>query len=89
VFDKVLWQEEEVQWGDFVEYDVVLKSGALSIDRLLQGNKWPGSDSDAIEVVNDIGDLGLCSRWSSCMDCVESVVAIKGIKEGIFLLGPI
>ena len=54
--DKVSWQEEEVQWGDFVEYDVVRKSGALSIDRLLQGNKWPGSDSDAIEVLNVVGD---------------------------------
>jgi len=48
--DRISWQEEEVQWGDFVSYDVVEKSGALSIDRLRQKNQWPGRNGDALEV---------------------------------------
>jgi 8-oxo-dGTP pyrophosphatase MutT (NUDIX family) len=48
--DRISWQEEEVQWGDFVSYDVVEKSRALSIDRLRQKNQWPGRNGDALEV---------------------------------------
>lgn len=47
--DRISWQEEEVQWGDFVPYNTVEKSAALSIDRLRQSKNWPGRDGDALE----------------------------------------
>jgi 8-oxo-dGTP pyrophosphatase MutT (NUDIX family) len=40
--ESVRWQEEEVQWGEFVPYDVVEVAAALSIDRLVGGAYWPG-----------------------------------------------
>lgn len=52
--DKISWQDEEVQWGDFVAYDVVQKSGALSIDRLLAANAWPGKETNAMEALNHV-----------------------------------
>ncbi len=52
--DQISWQEEEVQWGNFVAYDIVQKSGALSIRRLLEANKWPGKDSDIEETLGSI-----------------------------------
>ncbi len=48
--EEVSWQEEEVQWGDFVEYDIVERSSALSIGRLLEANAWPGKDDDAMSM---------------------------------------
>lgn len=44
--DDIQWQEEEVQWGGYVPYDVVVKSAALSIERLIDGNEWPGDFDD-------------------------------------------
>jgi 8-oxo-dGTP pyrophosphatase MutT (NUDIX family) len=47
--DSISWQEEEVQWGDFVPYSTIEKSAALSIERLRQSKNWPGADGDALE----------------------------------------
>lgn len=44
--DDIKWQEEEVQWGGYVPYEVVVKSAALSIKRLINGNEWPGDFDD-------------------------------------------
>lgn len=44
--DDIKWQEEEVQWGGYVPYDVVVKSAALSVERLIDGNEWPGDFDD-------------------------------------------
>jgi len=41
--EKVTWQEDEVQWGDFVPYHTVSASADRSIQRLAESVKWPGS----------------------------------------------
>lgn len=47
--ESIFWQKEEVQWGEFVPYEVVEVAAALSIDRLVQRGTWPGT---ALEVVD-------------------------------------
>jgi len=54
--DSIKWQEEEVAWGGFVPYDVVEKSARLSIDRLKEGGKWPGTGMDEEEESEEVGD---------------------------------
>jgi len=49
--DEIKWQEEEVQWGDFVDYKLVEKSAALSMERLMDSGCWPGSERDCIEAI--------------------------------------
>lgn len=58
--DEVKWQEEEVQWGDFVDYNLVEKSAALSIERLVASGCWPGSerDTNAVEAIRFGSDCG-------------------------------
>jgi len=46
--DSISWQEEEVQWGDFVPYDVVANSAALSIARLRQTGRNDGHASEVL-----------------------------------------
>lgn len=41
--ETVSWQEEEVAWGDFVEYPVIAAAADLSIQRLDKQNAWPGT----------------------------------------------
>uniref|UniRef100_A0A7S2NR84 Nudix hydrolase domain-containing protein n=1 Tax=Leptocylindrus danicus TaxID=163516 RepID=A0A7S2NR84_9STRA len=36
------WQEEEVAWGDYVSYPIIEAAAQLSIERLIEGGKWPG-----------------------------------------------
>jgi len=38
-------QEEEVAWGDFVNYDTVVASADLSMQRLIEKGEWPGGIS--------------------------------------------
>lgn len=48
--DSVTWQEEEVAWGDFVDYDAIVASADLCIHRMIDTGTWPGStpiDMDA------------------------------------------
>lgn len=40
--DHIVWQEEEVEWGAFVPYNIVEAAAQLSIHRLQDNNKWPG-----------------------------------------------
>lgn len=37
------WQEEEVDWGDFVPYPVIVAAADRSIQRLADDSKWPGA----------------------------------------------
>eukprot|EP00546_Thalassionema_frauenfeldii_P018216 CAMPEP_0178907474 /NCGR_PEP_ID=MMETSP0786-20121207/7393_1 /TAXON_ID=186022 /ORGANISM="Thalassionema frauenfeldii, Strain CCMP 1798" /LENGTH=270 /DNA_ID=CAMNT_0020579281 /DNA_START=396 /DNA_END=1205 /DNA_ORIENTATION=- len=41
--DSVKWQDEEVSWGDFVKYDLVVASANLSMNKLMKEGKWPGA----------------------------------------------
>lgn len=40
--ETVTWQKEEVDWGTFVPYSVIM-AAADAIDRLANKNEWPGS----------------------------------------------
>jgi len=40
--ESVAWQEEEVAWGDFVNYNVVMASADLSMQRAASAGTWPG-----------------------------------------------
>jgi len=55
--DEIVWQEEEVSWGDFVSYDKVEKAGALSIGRLYDAGKWSGHESEVFMALKAIQDL--------------------------------
>jgi isopentenyldiphosphate isomerase len=41
--ESIKLQEEEVQWGSFVSYDVINDEAQLSIERLRNSGKWPGT----------------------------------------------
>ena len=41
--ESVTWQEEEVDWGDFVPYPVIVAAADRSIQRLADDSKWPGA----------------------------------------------
>ncbi len=40
--ENISWQQEEVAWGDFVDYDVVQASADLSMQRFASEGTWPG-----------------------------------------------
>lgn len=40
--ETVKWQEEEVAWGDFVDYNVITASADLSMQRAASEGTWPG-----------------------------------------------
>ena len=37
------WQEEEVAWGDFVPYPIIVAAADRSIQRLAETKEWPGA----------------------------------------------
>ena len=41
--ETIRWQEEEVAWGDFVDYGVIAASADLSMQRAASEGTWPGS----------------------------------------------
>ena len=41
--ETVTWQEEEVDWGQFVPYPIIVAAADRSIQRFANGEKWPGS----------------------------------------------
>ena len=41
--ETVTWQEEEVEWGSFIPYEVVVAAADRSIECLASTNEWPGS----------------------------------------------
>lgn len=62
--ERVQWQEEEVQWGDWVSYDVVENAAYLSIQRLKEKGVWPGTgitSSDTFESSNDESSFWISS----------------------------
>ena len=42
--DTIRWQEEEVIWGAFCDYEIIERAANLSIMRLWQKNEWPGRE---------------------------------------------
>mmetsp|Transcript_1906 Transcript_1906/g.4186 ORF Transcript_1906/g.4186 Transcript_1906/m.4186 type:complete len:502 (+) Transcript_1906:138-1643(+) len=48
--EQIQWQEEEVQWGEFVPYNIVACAGSMSISRLIESGTWPGSDEEDKDV---------------------------------------
>jgi 8-oxo-dGTP pyrophosphatase MutT (NUDIX family) len=67
--ERIVWQEEEVAWGAFVPYDIVIVAADHSIRRLIATNKWPGRyllsmpssltvDPNSLELARDID-----SQW--------------------------
>ena len=40
--EQVVWQDEEVAWGGFVDYRVVMASADLSMQRAAFSQTWPG-----------------------------------------------
>jgi 8-oxo-dGTP pyrophosphatase MutT (NUDIX family) len=41
--ETVTWQEEEVDWGNFVPYPIIESAADRSIQRFANDKKWPGS----------------------------------------------
>ena len=41
--EKIVWQDEEVAWGDFVSYEAITAAADLSIQRAANEGTWPGS----------------------------------------------
>jgi hypothetical protein len=39
----VTWQEEEVDWGSFIPYPVILAAADRSIQRFANTQSWPGT----------------------------------------------
>ena len=58
--ETIRWQEEEVSWGEFVNYRVVEKAAELSIKRLIDDEKWPGTGHDDYSLFDSSTD----SRYS-------------------------
>ena len=58
--ETIRWQEEEVSWGEFVNYHVVEKAAELSIKRLIDNEKWPGTGHDDYSLFDSSTD----SRYS-------------------------
>ena len=44
--DTIKWQEEEVDWGDFVSYSLIKRVAAKSVESLVEKNDWPGNHHD-------------------------------------------
>ncbi|MGK3758105.1 MAG: hypothetical protein ACI8RD_010419, partial [Bacillariaceae sp.] len=40
--EHIVWQDEEVAWGDFVNYNVIMASADLSMQRAASAGTWPG-----------------------------------------------
>ena len=40
--ESITWQEEEVAWGEYVPYDIVIVAADMSIERLVEKGDWPG-----------------------------------------------
>jgi isopentenyldiphosphate isomerase len=44
--DTIKWQEEEVDWGDFVSYSLIKRLASKSVERLVDKKEWPGNNND-------------------------------------------
>ena len=66
--ETLAWQEEEVQWGQFVPYDIVEESADLSIERLVNDGAWPGEKvildyEPTIMSLKEKYSEGKCKGW--------------------------
>mmetsp|Transcript_10838 Transcript_10838/g.16153 ORF Transcript_10838/g.16153 Transcript_10838/m.16153 type:complete len:459 (+) Transcript_10838:97-1473(+) len=62
------WQEEEVAWGDFVSYPIIEAAAQLSIERLLEGGKWPGKQQAPVEPLQLEYNDGEWKTWDFVPD---------------------
>ena len=92
--ESISWQEEEVNWGDYMPYDVVQCAGDLSIDRLVKKGVWPGSNVNTDntmsnqqcndEVKRKYGSDTACQTWDFVPDGLLVWEAWKAfVKEQI------
>jgi 8-oxo-dGTP pyrophosphatase MutT (NUDIX family) len=87
--ESIRWQEEEVSWGDFVPYQTVEKAAMLSIKRLIENGKWPGSGDDY--EVTQIKSSSQADNWDFVPDGLLVWVAWlqwlqKGMVDDDFIL---
>ena len=40
--ETISWQEEEVAWGKFVPYNIIMAAADLSMQRAAEKRTWPG-----------------------------------------------
>lgn len=67
--DSIKWQEEEVSWGDFVPYRIVEQAAAMSIDRLIQSDQWPGLGDDVeMDILEESRKASLLNSDHECKD---------------------
>ena len=54
--EDITFQEEEVDWGKYIPYDIVELAAEASINRLVKQGSWPGNllGSENIPVDNEI-----------------------------------
>ena len=88
--ESITWQEEEVQWGDFIDYDIIETAAALSFDRLVKQNAWSGRyDYESGSSANDLSKeeshfFGEWANWDFVPDGLlvwEAWVAFISEKE--------
>eukprot|EP00978_Attheya_sp_CCMP212_P022922 scaffold69310_cov48-Attheya_sp.AAC.6 len=65
--DTIAWQEDEVAWGEFVPYSMVEEAAVLSVDRLRQGQNWPGNSSTILprKTTLHLSMFGNSDDWKS------------------------
>ena len=71
--ENITFQEEEVDWGKFVPYDIVELAAEASIKRLVRQGSWAGSlmDSENITISNEISNRKECNdelQWDFVPD---------------------
>jgi len=62
--DQLIWQEDEVAWGDFVIYPVVRNAASASIRRLQDSNIWPGGSSCEANIRSESIPIKQHTEWS-------------------------
>ena len=71
--ENITFQEEEVDWGKFVPYDIVELAAEASIKRLVRQESWAGSlmDSENITISDEISNRKECNdelQWDFVPD---------------------
>jgi len=71
--ENITFQEEEVDWGKFVPYDIVELAAEASIKRLVRQGSWAGSlmDSENITISNETLNRKECNdelQWDFVPD---------------------
>ena len=78
------WQEEEVQWGDYVPYSIVEISAQLSIERLIEENRWPGKISPSYQPRSEnvkTKDININEAWKSWDYVPDGLLVWEAWKE--------